>query len=265
MASVLPNIFKGIALFTPGGDLIYGIDPNKQAQWHSDLCLGLQKIWGLDDSPHFLIPGYTATVERWFNPQTEQIETIAEVQPPTERYIPLLQALFNLEITTIWHIAPWQEEHCNRAIIETYKTRFPQLWEQRDLIIRFDRDRSSLLTTENNDLNLSDRTFANSSKRSQTAELVTNDNSSTYVLRLFISGDRASAEQTLSSIHQLLEQDLDSPYTLKVIDIDKHPQQAAIHQITVTPTLVRVFPKPVKRIVGKLDDIQRILNIISSF
>ncbi|MCC0177315.1 circadian clock KaiB family protein [Waterburya agarophytonicola K14] len=249
MVNVLPNIFKAIALFTPGGDLIYGIDTNKQAQWHSDLCLGLQKKWGLDDSPHFLVPGYSATVERWFNPQTQQIETIAEVYPPTERYIPLLQVLFNLEINTTWHIAPWQEEHCNRAIIETYKTHFPQLWEQRDLIIRLDR------------------TVVNSDRVSQTAELIESDNnhSSSYVLRLFISGDRPSAEQILSSIHQLLEQGLDSPYTLKVIDIDKHPQQAAIHQITVTPTLVRVLPKPVRRIVGKLDDIQRILNIISSF
>ncbi|MGL5076307.1 MAG: circadian clock KaiB family protein, partial [Waterburya sp.] len=29
MTNVLPDIFKGIALFTPGGDLIYGIDPSK--------------------------------------------------------------------------------------------------------------------------------------------------------------------------------------------------------------------------------------------
>ena len=31
MTNVLPKIFKGIALFTPGGDLVYGIDSNKQA------------------------------------------------------------------------------------------------------------------------------------------------------------------------------------------------------------------------------------------
>ena len=254
--SSLPNIFKGIALFTPGGDLIYGIDQNKQAQWHSDLCLGLQKIWGLADSPHFLVPGYTATVERWFNSQTQQIENIAEIQPPVERYIPLLQALFNLEATTKWHIAPWQEEHCNRAIINTYKPRFPQLWEKRDLLIRLDPSPSTAQTQETRGFETSDVNFS---------VPAISDNSSSYVLRLFIKGDCATAEKTLSSIHQILEQGLGSPYTLKVIDINKNPQQAVDNHIYVTPTLVRVSPKPTRRIVGQFDDIQRILNIVTSF
>ena len=256
MTNVLPSIFKGIALFTPGGDIIYGIDPDKQAQWHNDLCLGLQKVWGLVDSPHFLVPGYTATVERWLNPQTQQIETIAEVHAPVERYIPLLQVLFDVEPTIKWHIAPWQEEHCNRAIIETYKSHFPQLWEQRDLIIRLDPQHSTALTEEisngEGNMNLASTTAIS-------------DRHNGYVLRLFFKSDCPSAENTLSNIHQLLEEGLGSPYTLKVIDINKNPQQAAIEQITVTPTLIRSSPKPSRRIVGQLDDIERILNIITSF
>jgi circadian clock protein KaiB len=255
--SSLPNIFKGIALFTPGGDLIYGIDPDKQAQWHSDLCLGLQNRWGLADSPHFLVPGYTATVERWFNPQTQQIENIAEVHPPVERYIPLLQVLFNLEPTTKWQIAPWQEEHCNRGIIETYKRYFPQLWEQRDLIVRLDPHHAFFSGKESRDLNISDAHLVDNQ--------ATADHSSGYILRLFIKSDRASAEKTLSNIHQILEQGLGSPYTLKVIDVHKYPQQAVLHQVSVTPTLIRVSPKPTRRIVGQLDDLQRVLNIITSF
>jgi len=248
MTNVLPSIFKGIALFTPGGDLIYGIDPDKQAQWHNDLCLGLQKIWGLTDSPHFLVPGYTATVERWLNPQTQEIEVIAEVYPAVERYIPLLQLLFNLEATTKWKIAPWREEYCSRAVIETYKPRFPQLWLHQDLIVRLDPKHLTL----------------NSENSGQPNPMATLRPDS-YVLRLFISSDDTNAEQTLSNIHQLLEESLGSRYTLKVIDLRKSPQQAAIHQIFVTPTLVRVSPKPVRRIIGQLDDIQRVLRIITSF
>lgn len=253
--SSLPNIFKAIALFTPGGDLIYGIDPNKQAQWHSDLCLGLQEKWGLADSPHFLVPGYTATVERWLDPQTQQITTIAEVHPPVERYIPLLQALFNLEPTTQWHIAPWREAACNRAVIETYKSSFPQLWEARDIILRFD-PKHLLNPAQTQEEVIDDGQLATSN---------ISNHSNGYGLHLFISGDRTSAEKTLSSIHQLLEQGLGNPYTLKVIDISKNPQQRLIHQIVATPTLIRVSPKPVKRIVGQLDDIQRVLRILTSF
>ena len=254
--SPLPNIFKGIAIFTPGGDLIYGIDPSKQAQWHIHLCLGLQEIWGLADSPHFLVPGYTATVERWLEPQTQQIEVIAEVHPPVQRYIPLLQVLFDLETTTKWNIAPWQEEYCNRAVIETYQPHFPQLWEQRDLIIRFDPKHSAKLTPEIKQPEI---------YKSNAANIMTKEQAGGYILHLYISSNNSTAEQTLSSIHQLLEQGLTSPYTLRVIDINKNPEQAEINQVQATPTLVRVAPKPVRRIVGQLNDIQRVLRIISSF
>lgn len=251
--SALPNTFKAIALFTPGGDLVYGVAPNQQAQWHSDLCLAVQKHWGLANSPHFLVPGYTATVERWFNPQLQQVVTIAEAFPPVERYIPLLQSLFNLD-TTQWQISPWQEEYCNRAVIETYKSYFPQLWEQQDLILRCDP--KSALTMNSTATETDDE--ANLNPRTQSAE-----HNNVYGLQLFVSGDRQTTEITLSSIHQLLERDLGNSYTLKVIDIDQNPQQAVKHQIVATPTLIRVSPKPVKRIVGRLNDIQRVLRILT--
>lgn len=253
MIDVFPKVFKGIALFTPGGDLVYGIDPSKQTQWHINLCHGLQKILDLPDSPHFLVPGYTATVERWLDPATNQLQTIAEVYPAIRRYIPLLQVLFELESTTQWQVAPWQEEHCNRAVIETYKSHFPQLWQRHDLVVRIDPPQLAKPTLENN-LNLHETAFQGTTPQPEG-----------YNLRLFISSDNYHAEQTLSNIHHLLEEGLTSPYTLKVIDVAKHPEQAVIHRVITTPTLIRVAPKPIKRIVGQLDDISRVLSIISSF
>ncbi|MBE9047063.1 circadian clock KaiB family protein [Pleurocapsales cyanobacterium LEGE 10410] len=250
-SSAVPHVFKGIALFTPGGDLIYGIDPSKQTQWHTHLCRGLQKIWTLADSPHFLVPGYTATVERWLDPQTHQLKTIAEVYPAVQRYIPLLQSLFKLETTTNWQIAPWQEEYCNRAVIETYRSHFPQLWSHQNLTIRLDPQPSA---------KSSDHNFPLDDAANTTLEATEG-----YILRLFISSNNISSEHTLSKIHQLLEQGLTSPYTLKVIDIAKHPEQAAIHQVIVTPTLIRISPQPIRRIVGQLNDIQRVLKIISGY
>ena len=251
--SSLPNAYKSIALFTPGGDLIYGIDPSKQAQWHSHLCRRLQEILNLADSPHFLVPGYTATVERWLNPQTQQLQTIAEIHPAVQRYIPLLQVLFELDSTTNWHIAPWQEEHSNRAVIETYRSHFSPLWTNHDLVARFDPKRGVQLNSEDRQ----------SSRHNSTSDGTIREPRG-YVLRLFISSNNASAEQTLNSIHQLLEEGLNDFYTLKVIDVAKNSEQAAIHRIATTPTLVRISPKPMRRIVGQLDDIQRILKIISS-
>ena len=248
MVDVLPQVFKGIALLTPGGDLIYGIDQYKQTQWHAHLCDALQQILGLSDSPHFLVPGYTATVERWLNPTTHQLETIAEVYPAAERFIPLLEVLFGLDSSTKWSIAPWQEEHCNRAIIETYKNDFYQLWQQHDLILRHDPKPTSLnlVTPE------------------QAEAQPKNSPVAGYKLHLFISSDNSGAERTLNNIHQLLEAELTHPYSLKVIDVAKNPEQAVLQRVITTPTLIRISPQPIKRIVGQLDDIPRILSIILS-
>lgn len=252
MINVLPQVFKGIALFTPGGDLIYGINSSKQTQWHVHLCHELQKMLNLADSPHFLVPGYTATVERWLDPSTHQLQTIAEVYPAVQQYIPLLQALFKLDAKTEWQIAPWQEEHCHRAVIETYKPHFPQLWQRQDLVIRLDPKQSTKLPSKDSGI-IQDHIRTTVIK------------SEGYNLRLFISSQNDSAEKTLSNLHQLLEERLTNPYTLKVIDVAKNPEQAIIHRVITTPTLIRVSPGPVKRIVGQLDDISRVLQIISSF
>ena len=242
--SSLPNVFKGIALFTPGGDLVYGVDPSKQAQWHVHLCHQLRETFNLAESPHFVVPGYTATVERWLDPETQQLKTIAEVYPAVRRYIPLLKALFELD-NTDWHIAPWREEHCNRAVIETYRPRFPQLWTNHNSIVRCDPQHQTRSQSKNY--------FDSDSQRAIE-----------YVIQLFISSKNSNAEQTLSNIHQLLEERLTDSYTLKVVDVAKHPEQANIHHITATPTLIKVSPKPTRRIVGPLDDIQRIFDIIAS-
>ncbi|MEL6438274.1 MAG: circadian clock KaiB family protein [Cyanobacteria bacterium J06621_8] len=255
MTTVLPQVFKGIALFTPGGDLIYGVAPHKQTQWHIDLCQRLQQTMGLADAPHFLVPGYTATIERSLEPQSNRLKTIAEVYPAVQHYIPLLQAIFELESKTQWHIAPWQEELCNRAVIETYRAHYPQLWQRQNLILRHDPGYSLQYPSQQNP----------NVYGQQTNAIKSTDSPEGYVLRLFISSEDPDTEQTLSQIHQLLEDGLLTPYTLKVIDLAKNPEQALSHRVATTPTLVRVSPKPELRITGQFDDTSRVLNIISSF
>ena len=246
----LPQLFKGIALFTPGGDLIYCIDPNKQGRWHIHLCIGLQEILSLPEPPHFLVPGYTATIDRWIDPQTQQLRTVGEVYPALQRYQGLLNVIFgtrNLD----WQIAPWEEESCNPIILETYRSQFPQLWEDHDSIIRFDLSQQ----LSNSDLEQSTSQIYSTVVEPQIT--------SGYVLRLFVSGSSAATKRTLETIHQLLEEELRYPYTLKVIDIFQYPEQAEINQVSATPTLVRVWPRPVRKIIGELDDFQRVLQILS--
>ncbi|HEY9642884.1 MAG TPA: hypothetical protein V6C57_20515, partial [Coleofasciculaceae cyanobacterium] len=90
-------LFKGIALFTPGGDLVYCIDPKKQNRWHMQLCAVFQELLGLTELPHFLLPCYTATIDRWIDPHTQEIQTFAEASPLVLRHQALLNVLFNVD------------------------------------------------------------------------------------------------------------------------------------------------------------------------
>ncbi|MEB3342125.1 circadian clock KaiB family protein [Okeania sp.] len=239
----LPQLFKGIALFTPGGDLIYCIDPTKKNRWHLHLCIELQEILGLSEPPHFLIPGYTATIDKWLDPHSQQVQLFAEAYPPVLRYQALLNAIFHTgEI--IWQLAPWSEEFCNPMVIATYYEQFPQLWENHDLVVYLDEQKSNLDS-------IPKETSTDSQSKMEG-----------YVLRLFISGKSVTVEETLKSLHQILEQSLSLPYTLKVIDVFQHPEQAEIDLITATPTLIRVWPLPIRKIVGEFDDVEKILKLL---
>ncbi|MEQ9356526.1 circadian clock KaiB family protein [Coleofasciculus chthonoplastes] len=242
------QLFKGIALFTPGGDLIYGIDPSKQEHWHLHLCASLQEMLGLPEPPHFLVPGYTGTIDRWLDPYTQQMRTSAELYPPIQHHQALLNAVFGVT-NVVWQVAPWREECCDPIVLETYRDRFPQLWQDHDLIIRCDRPDECIEQ-------LSDA----NPRHEHDSSLIQSPQS--YVLRLFVSGHSGSTEHILKKLHQLLEQSLQHPYTLKVIDVFKHPEQAEANQISATPTLLRVCPPPVRRIVGDLNNLESLLLVL---
>jgi circadian clock protein KaiB len=241
-----PQLFKGIALFTPGGDLIYCLDPSKQGRWHLHLCAALQEILDLPEPPHFLVPCYTATIDHWLDPRTQQVQTFAEAYPTVIRHQAILNAIFGTG-ELVWQAAPWQEGLCDRLVLSTYRSSFPQLWEDHDLIVRLD---------------LAD--VAPQYHQSVTNSPTVSVNNQGYVLRLFVAGNSANTERILQNLYDLLERSLASPYTLKVIDVLTHPEQAEIDQVSATPTLVKVWPHPIRRIVGDLDNVDKLLQMLGS-
>ena len=239
--------YKGIALFTPGGDIIYGFDADKSKRWHLDLCEGLQELLGLQESPHFLVPAYTATMDQWLDPKSNNIRVSCEMYPLVQRYQPLLNAIFGVKER--WTVLPWQEGYGDPRIIETYREQFPQLWENHDLVVNLESLRSNLQGL---------------GRHGGEANALSDTTPTSYVLRLFVSGHSHGTTEALTTLHQLLEDKLSHSYTLKVVDIMKHPEQAELNQVSATPTLVRLYPEPVRRIVGEWGNLDRILQLIAT-
>lgn len=75
-----------------------------------------------------------------------------------------------------------------------------------------------------------------------------------YVLRLYVAGASLRSRQALLRVRQLCEQELKGHYDLQVIDIYQQPIIARDGQILATPTLVREFPRPMRRLIGNLSN-----------
>jgi circadian clock protein KaiB len=81
----------------------------------------------------------------------------------------------------------------------------------------------------------------------------------TYVLKLYVAGNTPNSIRALKMLNDILEQEFQGVYALKVIDVLKNPQLAEEDKILATPTLAKILPPPVRKIIGDLSDRERVL------
>ncbi|NJN86862.1 MAG: circadian clock protein KaiB [Leptolyngbyaceae cyanobacterium SL_7_1] len=80
-----------------------------------------------------------------------------------------------------------------------------------------------------------------------------------YILKLYVAGNTPSSVRALKTLNNILEQEFQGVYALKVIDVLKNPQLAEEDKILATPTLAKILPPPVRRIIGDLSDREKVL------
>ena len=78
-------------------------------------------------------------------------------------------------------------------------------------------------------------------------------------LRLYVAGQTPKSMAALSNLKKICAQHLDGKYDLEVIDLIKNPQLAQGDQILAIPTLVRNLPVPIRKIIGDLSNVDRVL------
>ena len=81
----------------------------------------------------------------------------------------------------------------------------------------------------------------------------------TYILKLYVAGNTPNSMRALNTLREILESEFNGVYALKVIDVLKSPQLAEEDKILATPTLSKILPPPVRRIIGDLSDREKVL------
>ena len=80
-----------------------------------------------------------------------------------------------------------------------------------------------------------------------------------YVLRLYINGSTLKSTLAVKNIKQVCEQHLNGRYDLEIIDIRLQANLARDEQIVAVPTLIKRLPRPLRRLIGDLSDLNKVL------
>lgn len=88
---------------------------------------------------------------------------------------------------------------------------------------------------------------------------VRNGRKSLVELRLYVAGQTPRSLAALENLSKICKGHLEGRYKLQVIDLIKKPQLAQGDQILAIPTLVRKLPVPIRKIIGDLSDLERVL------
>lgn len=76
----------------------------------------------------------------------------------------------------------------------------------------------------------------------------------TFLFKLYVTGTTVRSARAISNARRICDEHYRDDYDLEVIDLYQHPEAAKEHQIIAAPTLVKIAPAPLRRIIGDLTD-----------
>ncbi|MDK9724982.1 MAG: hypothetical protein OEL88_08810 [Sterolibacteriaceae bacterium MAG5] len=80
-----------------------------------------------------------------------------------------------------------------------------------------------------------------------------------FRLKLYVTDHTLRSRQALVQLQRLCEEQFPNLYELEVVDVLEHPAEARAQHILATPTVVRELPHPIRRIIGDLADVDKVL------
>jgi len=78
-------------------------------------------------------------------------------------------------------------------------------------------------------------------------------------LTLYITGHTSKSIHAIENLKKISEGELKDKIEIRIVDVLEHPQLAEDEKILATPTLVKTLPSPVRRIIGDLSQVEKVL------
>lgn len=82
------------------------------------------------------------------------------------------------------------------------------------------------------------------------------------VLRLYIADSAPNSTRAIANLAAICKEYFGNNFELEIIDVLEYPQRALADGILVTPSLTKISPSPLAKIVGNLSDTGSVLHAL---
>ena len=83
-----------------------------------------------------------------------------------------------------------------------------------------------------------------------------------FKFRLYVAGEAPNSAQALANLNAICLAHLSDRHEIAVVDVFKEPGRALADGIFLTPTLIKLWPLPMRRIVGTLSQAEVVLQAL---
>ncbi len=83
-----------------------------------------------------------------------------------------------------------------------------------------------------------------------------------FRFRLYIAGDAPNSAQARANLAEICRRHLPDRHEIEIVDVFREPKRALAEGILMTPTLIKLAPPPLRRIIGTLSQTQPVLEAL---
>jgi circadian clock protein KaiB len=83
-----------------------------------------------------------------------------------------------------------------------------------------------------------------------------------YRFRLFVADHAENSVRAVANLAEICSTHLQDRHEIEIVDVFKEPERALADGILMTPTLIRLAPLPLRRIIGTLSDARSVLQTL---
>jgi circadian clock protein KaiB len=83
-----------------------------------------------------------------------------------------------------------------------------------------------------------------------------------FRFRLYVTGNAYNSLQAIANLSQLCDLHLPGRHDIEIVDLSREPERALSDEIYLTPTLIKLAPEPQAQVVGSLNNLSMLLDVL---